>query len=353
MTWKSFQDSGFRLTEQEIEKLTPYILKQYELAIKDINSQLQKIYANFLTGIKPADYYNEMIKYDRLNKLLTQITREYNQYSIKAGRTVMQAVELGMTNQFYRSLYSFTWLSNVSFGTIPSDLIQIAVYGSLEAYKTYQGSVLEKIFGSAGQYMPRSGTLSSFLTNNRKKEIEGIQRVITQGLLNGQGYMATSNSIKDVIGRFLKDKSGNINTTGAMANALKIVRTESTRVMNDAAMMNTEKGRSEGLEIRRFWIATLDGRTRQLHGQLDGQFEDDNGMWNGDVAGPGRFSTVGQNVNCRCSTGESVNGSKPTLRRGRNPQTGENEVFNYKTFDQWAEDNNMNYDSNGKLVPKK
>ena len=81
MKWSSFQEEAFRLTEKEIEKLTPYIIKQYEQAIKAINKDLQNVYSKILSDVKPEDYHNTMLKYDRLTKLLESVSKQYIAFS--------------------------------------------------------------------------------------------------------------------------------------------------------------------------------------------------------------------------------------------------------------------------------
>ena len=353
MTWKSFSDEAYRLTEAEIDALIPEITGQYKAAIKSINDKIKDVYADILSGVKPADYYNTMIKYGRLQKLLDNVTKDYMIFSKKAGKIIGSTGQIAMSNNFYRTQFTYPWLTpSLSFSLLPADLVQMSVYGSIEAYKRYKNSVLEKIFGAAENYMPKAGTLSEFLASNRLKEIQNISRSITQGLLQGNSYTKTSQAIKDIIGQFVRGADGTINATGAMANSIRIVRTESTRILNEASLVNTEYARSEGIEVERRWLATLDGKTRSSHAALDNKSEDSKGFFHigGDRAkGPGGFSKVGNNVRCRCTTYESLNGSEPTLRNGRNPVTGDNEVFAFKDFDTWSKTNGLKTNSTGKL----
>jgi len=356
MTWKKFQDDAFRLTENEIESLIPEIVGQYRLAIRDINSELQKVYTTILDGVAKEDYHNVMLKYDRLTKLLDTVTKQYSGYSRKVGITTGEVGRIAMSNNFYRIQFTKEWLvPGLSFSIIPEDLIQTSVYGSIEAFKRYESSLKSKIFGSGGLYYPQAGTLSEFLASNRAKEIASIQREITQGLIRGNSYTKTSNNLKNIIGQFIK-KDGEIHTTGAMANSMRIVRTESTRILNDASLANTNYARSEGVDVVRVWLATLDTKTRGSHAGLDSQPENKAGGWNigGDFAtAPGGFGLVKNNANCRCTTFESVNGSKPTIRRGRNPATGKNELFEYKDFDKWADGNGLKKNKFGEYYDPK
>lgn len=88
-----------------------------------------------------------------------------------------------------------------------------------------------------------------------------------------------------------------------MNKAYRIARTEGHRVQNQAAMDAQHKAKDAGAAVVKQWCATLDGRTRPHHRQLDGQlreidepFEIDGrkGMY------PGGFGVAAEDINCRC-----------------------------------------------------
>lgn len=56
--------------------------------------------------------------------------------------------------------------------------------------------------------------------------------------------------------------------------------------------------------------------------------------------------------NCRCTVVSTAGDYTPALRRGKNPVTGETEVFAYKDFDKWASDNNLKRNKYGRLYLK-
>ena len=73
MTWKDFQQLGYELTEAEMQSAYPVVIKQYQLAKKSINGLLQEQYNKYLSAVGTDQYYNELVKYDRLVKLEKQI----------------------------------------------------------------------------------------------------------------------------------------------------------------------------------------------------------------------------------------------------------------------------------------
>ena len=101
------------------------------------------------------------------------------------------------------------------------------------------------------------------------------------------------------------------------------------------------------------WLATLDTRTRDRHAALDGTIKeyDQKFSIDGDKALiPMQFANASNNINCRCTTVDVIDDKTPSLRRGKNPTTGETEVFEWKTYNQWAQDNGLKPDSNNILT---
>ena len=66
---------------------------------------------------------------------------------------------------------------------------------------------------------------------------------------------------------------------GNAYNALRVVRTEGNRLANAGTYLNSEDLKNEGVRIRRQWVATLGRTDRDSHQALDGQFEDEDGLF--------------------------------------------------------------------------
>lgn len=88
-----------------------------------------------------------------------------------------------------------------------------------------------------------------------------------------------------------------------MNKAYRIARTEGHRVQNQAAMDAQYKAKDAGADVVKQWCATLDGRTRPHHRQLDGQLRELDEPF--DINGrrgmyPGGFGVAAEDINCRC-----------------------------------------------------
>ena len=328
-------------TEKEASILLRNLIESYDSARKDIISQLENVYGKYLTTTDPQDYYNIMIQYDRLNKLLTDVTQTFNYYSKLAGDITAQAMTLSMQNVYYRQNYLLEWItpiSGITFNFAPLDkrLVELSVFGTQEAWKAI-GEKLVKKYGQAGIYAPSYGTLSQLLYDRKVQDLILIQREISQAFIQGKSIKQTSDAFMQIFDT-IKYKAD------------RIARTETHRTANLGAYAAGQEAKSQGVDIKKMWIATLDTKTRPQHAQLDGVKLDLDEYYKigADRAlMPGGFNQASLNINCRCTHVDIVNDIDPQIRRGRNPITGENEVFEFKTYDKWAKDNGLKQNKQG------
>ena len=360
MSWQTFQQDAFNLTDKEIKRLTKAVLQQYRDAEKAITAQLKKIYLNTLSGVKPDDYYKVMLQRDRLNNLLKQIKAEYSKFSISAGVIQKQIANVAFSNVYYRKLYASQWITGKAvFGLLPKNLIELTILGTEQAWKNIRDSK----FGSKLAYVPQKGSLLELLGNNRTKEIANIRTAITQSLINKQGFGEAVNNIRRAIGQEKPkfDKNGvKIGTkfTGAKSNALRIIRTETNRIQNMGSYAASKELESEGIDVKRSVIAVPDNKTRpqSIYTErnnkkigVDEPIKYPNGIT---AMTPGTTGVDRFDINDRETVIDIIDGESPKIRRGRNPVTGKNEVFEYKDFDQWAKDNNLTKNYYGQVVAK-
>jgi len=150
---------------------------------------------------------------------------------------------------------------------------------------------------------------------------------MTQELEHRKPSEKTDASSTDMI-RGREAAAGKLSFSGAMANALRIVRTESGRTLNAGAHASDMELANQGIDIQKEWQATLDNRTRDTHAEIDGERAAVDGTFSNGLMYPSE-------INCRCSTIPIIDGVGPQLRRGRSPVTGENEIMDYKSYKEW------------------
>lgn len=351
-TFQQGQELAQSLTEKEMAALWRTVLQTYRDVNKKINDDIAKVYAKYLTGNNPEDYYNIMIQYDRLGRLNQQIIDEYTKASKLAGVTIAKSSQLGFTNTFYREQYTLTFMSQIpmTFSIVNPAIVESSVFGTAELWKAIQTDAIKRIYGDPKQYVPRAGSLTDILSRNRMSEIEKIRSALSAGLLSGDSYRDITSTIHRIIGEELV-KDGSKAYTGAKASSALIVRTEGTRNLNAGFSASLHDAKAQGLGVEKEWLTAFIN-SRDTHKTANRQrVELDDVFIVGQATGqfPGSMSTGKENYNCQCTHIGVIDGIEPQLQRGRNPITGESEIFSYRGFDEWAANNGLVPDEFGVL----
>lgn len=352
-TYQGLQLQGRQLTTREVKKLESEMIALYKQAGKEADAVLSKFYADTI-GMKPAERYDYFVSYGRDEKIQKEIISIFKKYDTQVRTLQINAGRVAMSNNYYRQMYTSKWLEPVGFQALNQKLVTFAVTGDLSIWKSLKNKP-----GTIKDWVPVKGTLARLLKDNQAETLRKIRTSINAGVLNGQSYSRISRRVKTLIGRtYRKLEKGKEVTkiTGAAANAARIVRTEGNRLLNAGAFAQSVELEKQGFKSEKMWDATFDAATRLAHAEADGQKVNVNDpfvvdgeelMFPGDPAG-----SEGNVINCRCTYVNLLDGFKPQIKRGRNPSTGENEVMNYKTYDQWARDNGLTVNKYGQYVLK-
>lgn len=126
-----------------------------------------------------------------------------------------------------------------------------------------------------------------FHVNTLKKQINAE---ISRGIANGYSY--------DIIARNIQNK-----TNMGLRRSIRIVRTESHRIREQATYEAALEAKKRGADIVKQWDSTMDKKTRPNHVKLDGQIREleDPFEINGKKAlYPSDFGVPHEDINCRC-----------------------------------------------------
>lgn len=181
--------------------------------------------------------------------------------------------------------------------------------------------------------------LSERLYSNTEQLAERVVNRLDHTLLTGVSSQKIAKElipdIRDVLQKELNTEYN---------KAIRIVRTESTRISGTAKQNSMEHIETLGIEAKKMWVSALDNRTRSSHQHLDGQIVGINEEFevNGERANaPGGFGTPHNDINCRCKVVTLIEDYKPTTRRvsiydEEGNKTG-TELVDYKTYEEWSE----------------
>lgn len=153
-----------------------------------------------------------------------------------------------------------------------------------------------------------------------------IDNCITQGIIQGEGIPA--------IAKRIAETTGERGQSAAIRNA----RTAMTSAQNAGRIEVMHAAQELGITVKKRWMATLDNRTRDAHGELDGKsvgvddyFENSIGkiLFPGDPA-----ADPGNVYNCRCTL---VYDHPDYPMDAFSRRTGDGEIVGDMTYLEWKE----------------
>lgn len=136
---------------------------------------------------------------------------------------------------------------------------------------------------------------------------------LTQGLLLGEPMPELARRVQGV-------------TDSNWATALRTVRTAVTAAENAGRVDSFAEAAKMGVPVSKQWVATVDGRTRHSHRQLDGEVVAEGERFSNGCMFPGDpDAPYSETMNCRCATIASIEGFERDLsdlsqRWGRLPE---------------------------------
>lgn len=287
-----------------MERLEKGYIKNLQIEYQKAYNEMRKVVYETINkyGIDGKLTRSEMYKYDRYQKLMAQL---FNEMSLLQNAKE-PAVSAYLVDQ-YKLNYFYT-------GYILETEYQVKL-----------------AYGNIGRGQIGRGVLTPMskirLKNNRDIIRQKIQSSVVQSIAQGQG-------VRDLTGRIQKDLEQNAN------NALRIVRTETTRVMNGAKQDSYEHAASRGLKLQKKWVSTLDDSTRESHRDLDGETVDMDEKFSNGLMHPGDQSgDPSETINCRCTMITVLPGfdNAYEYRRARGAD-GKNEVIPHKTYRDWEKE---------------
>ena len=289
--------------KQIIDNTEVKIAKAYKQASNTAKAQIADLFERYAD--KGVLTYAEMSKYNRLNNLYKTLTEELNE----SWNVVLKDIKTMTGDVYEESFYRYGFSMahdtgiNLSFG-----LIDKGVINSLYNEPNVSGLSLKETL---------SKTRYALLLKERQE--------ITQSFLLGESYPKAAKRISKTFNKSFKD-------------ALRIARTEGTRAANDAQVACYDEAEEMGIEFDRIWLATLDSRTRDSHGAIDGQVADKEGYFHYKgykAKAPGGWGVAELNINCRCSI---ISKPKDIEFRVRRSNIGDKNIIDYTSYQEWKKD---------------
>ena len=284
----------------------------YKAALDSIRVELSKVYEKYAKS--GALTYAEMSKFNRLDKLHSQLSDILGPTLSANGRLVEDLRKVQYQESFYRHAYAIDQSAGVSLR-----------WGLLNP-KTVAAAVNQPEWRKI---------LDISIKDFKRTHYIRMDRIVTQGLIQGQSYDKMARSIKKGM-------------DGLAGRAMTIARTEGGRSQTLGQVALYDEADDLGVKIRRIWDATLDKATRPEHGELDGVAADEDGVFHtvaGAIMGPRLSGDPSFDCNCRCAVRPQIEGYEPKVRRVRDEG-----VQPYQTYTDWAREKGIKVNKYGQKL---
>ena len=155
------------------------------------------------------------------------------------------------------------------------------------SYTLYDRQTVERLIRDNPDLLPPPGDVD--IPKDKRWNKTHIKNEITQGILQGEDLRQVSKRLQKVT---------DMDDRAAMRNA----RTAMTGAQNAGRVDAYKRAKAMGIRLEQEWLATLDGRTRHSHRQMDGQHVEVGEKFSNKCRFPGDPEGPPWEVyNCRCT----------------------------------------------------
>ena len=101
MTYEDLNAFTKKLSQKELEVKIKDIEGVYVNALDDIEKEMAKVYGSILKNTEPTEYYKELVKFDRLDKLKKSLLKNYAPTTKRLTQITVDSQTQAFTNQYY------------------------------------------------------------------------------------------------------------------------------------------------------------------------------------------------------------------------------------------------------------
>ena len=323
-------DLGHKLTDKELAKLERRIAKLYREAGEELQATIDAYFEQFKKRdeemkalIGTVQNGKEWTEADYKQWRLNQIGRgeRYQAMRDKVAHRVTDAnaVAVSYTNDATPGIYSLN--RNYAAYTIENAAGNVGF--DLWDEQTVKRLAVEQP-DLMPYYPPKRALKRGIDLAYGKKQITAS---VTSSILQGKSIKHMADDLQKRI------------TTMSRDSAIRTARTAVTGAQNAGRMDSYAAAEKMGIKVKKEWLATLDSRTRHSHAMLDGEKVDQDKKFSNGCRFPGDPQGPPWEIySCRCTLIAAVDGvdTSTAQRRARNPVTGETELIQNMTYQEWV-----------------
>lgn len=318
MPIKGDQRTAFNDALKTVTKTNKELVVLYQESLDNITKDL----AVFKLQIDQGKLSNTaVLKQAKLKKLQEQITNELDKLYFAQGNIVTSGWTQNYTDTYYQ--IGFALEKEVNNVTLPAQ-------GA-----TFDYSVNYQQVNSAFAKSQLNTIVGGFTFTDRqaidKALMQGkVRAIINNAIIDGLTPVQVANELQKIDDIYASNR----------ARAITTARTELLRAYSIAAEESAQIAADRGIEGKKVWDATLDGKTRPAHARADQQKADENGMFRvgGELTLGPRMPglSAGNSINCRCRAVYLPEGVKTNTRGSRLANGDWKQVNGDLTWQEWA-----------------
>jgi SPP1 gp7 family putative phage head morphogenesis protein len=310
-------------TEATLKELEKQITKVYKQAAEEVSEKLNDYLRRFKIKdeikrkklksgeITRKDYVewrkNQIAMGKRWETLRGDLANTYANADVAAMKMI----------EFYMPL---VYANNYNYGTYNAELLS----GVDTSFTLYDYDAVARLMIEDPTMLPPPGKAVSEeirLGLAQRWNNKQIQSVMLQSILQGEAIPAIATRLALAVGD--KDRKA----------AIRNARTMTTNAQNSGRLNAFRRADGMGIDIKKQWIATLDGRTRHSHRQLDGEIRDLDEKFSNGCNNPGDPSAKPEEVYCcRCRMLGVLKGFEIDVKDLSLRNTNH---FEYESYEEW------------------
>lgn len=247
--------------------------KTYDQALKDINRKSKEL-QKAIDKLVEEEPDNETLIRSKIYQLNYQKTL---QAQISGYMDVLKSEHVKDINDYMKIMYEDSYISNF--------------YNLNKLGVPVTAPINQELMIKALTYDTNNIPLSKRIYDNVEKAKKDVLAEIQRGISTGMSGQDIARNIQNRMGVSYR-------------KAKQLAQNEGHRVKTDARIDSMHEAKKKGADIVKVWDATLDGKTRPVHAELDQQhaeIDEPFKFGGGEVQAPKKFGMAALDINCRCA----------------------------------------------------
>ena len=255
-------DEGHRLTDEQLQELEERIREMYDEAAKELQDIIDDYFAKFAARDKEMQDMLQAGKIDeeaykqwRLNQIGRGRRFENLRDKLAERATHANEVAVAYINDATPGIYTL----NRNYADYEIESVGAGIDFTLYDEATIRRLLVERpdLMPEYNPYFPKSlGLKTPRDLEYGKKQITAR---VTRGILMGESNQQIAAGLRERL------------TNMSVTSAIRAARTAVTAAENGGRTASYQQAEEMGIELKREWLSTRDGRTRPEHGKADGQ----------------------------------------------------------------------------------